>query len=434
MAAAREFGRTLLAPLGAPSGVIETFIEVPFSLGDRKLAPDGLVRASRGQRVWTALVEVKTGRNILAAEQLESYLDVAREQGFDALITISNEIPAAEEVHPTAVDKRKLKKVELYHWPWSRVLTEAVVQKEHRGVDDPDQAWILGELIRYLEHPRSGALEFEDMGSAWVSVRDAIAAGTFRNSDKGAAEVVNRFDALLRFTGLRLGRQLGTDVTLVTSRREAADPTIRSGALLQQLTERGSLTGSLRIPDTVAPLVVTADLRANQVICHVDVDAPREGRPTTRVNWLLRQLRAAPDGTRLESFALHARGAGAAELVKDVRTNPSLLVSDSTREIRSFRIALTSKLGTKGSTGRGSFIESVTDAVDSFYETVVQNLKAWSAAPPRLRSEEREAPAPEDVPAALVSTAFSSQDEPEVAPDLPVQDGAPADLTDGTFR
>lgn len=337
-------------------------------------------------------------------------------------------------MHPTAVDKRKLKKVELYHWPWSRVLTEAVVQKEHRGVDDPDQAWILGELIRYLEHPRSGALEFEDMGSAWVSVRDPIAAGTFRNSDKGAAEVVNRFDALLRYTGLRLGRQLGTDVTLVTSRREAADPTIRSGALLQQLTERGSLIGSLRIPDTVAPLVVTADLRANQVICHVDVDAPREGRPTTRVNWLLRQLRAAPDGTRLESFALHARGAGAAELVKDVRANPSLLVSDSTREIRSFRIAFTSKLGTKGSTGRGSFIESVTDAVDTFYETVVQNLKAWSAAPPRLRSEEREAPAPEDVPAALVSTAFSSQDEPEVAPDLPVQDDAPADLTDGTFH
>jgi hypothetical protein len=43
-------------------------------------------------------------------------------------------------------------------------------KKEHRGIADPDQAYILGELIRYLEHPRSGALEFEDMGSSWVSV------------------------------------------------------------------------------------------------------------------------------------------------------------------------------------------------------------------------------------------------------------------------
>jgi hypothetical protein len=51
------------------------------------------------------------------------------------------------------------------------VLAEAVMQKEFRGVADPDQAWILGELIRYLEHSRSGAMEFEDMGESWVAVR-----------------------------------------------------------------------------------------------------------------------------------------------------------------------------------------------------------------------------------------------------------------------
>ena len=91
-------------------------------------------------------------------EQLECYLDVAREQGFDAVITISNEIAPTPGAHPTAVDKRKLKKVALHHLSWTQVLTEAVMQKEHRGVADPDQAWILGELIRYLEHPRSGAM------------------------------------------------------------------------------------------------------------------------------------------------------------------------------------------------------------------------------------------------------------------------------------
>ena len=62
------------------------------------------------------------------------------------------------------------------------------MQKEFRGVADPDQAWILGELIRYLEHRRSGALEFDDMGESWVGVRDAVAAGTLRATDKGIAE------------------------------------------------------------------------------------------------------------------------------------------------------------------------------------------------------------------------------------------------------
>jgi hypothetical protein len=164
---------------------VEAYIEVPFSLGEERVYPDGLLRVRRGARVWTALVEVKTGGNVLAARQLENYLDVAREQGFDALVTISNEIPATPGAHPTSVDKRKLKKVALHHYSWSQVLAAAVVQKEHRGVADPDQSWILGELIRYLEHPRSGALEFEDMGASWVPVRQGITAGTLRPGDKG---------------------------------------------------------------------------------------------------------------------------------------------------------------------------------------------------------------------------------------------------------
>jgi hypothetical protein len=147
VSAVKEFGRSLLSPLGAPAGVVETYIEVPFVLGDKKLYPDGLVRVSRGQRSWTALIEVKTGTNALASEQLENCLDIAREQGFDAVITISNEVPAVRGQHPTAVDRRRLRRVALHHLPWVEVLAEAVMQKEFRGVADPDQAWILGELI-----------------------------------------------------------------------------------------------------------------------------------------------------------------------------------------------------------------------------------------------------------------------------------------------
>lgn len=72
MPAVREFGRSVLGPLGAPTGNIETFIEVPFDLGDRRVYPDGLIRVTRGKTSWTALVEVKTGANQLEAEQLES--------------------------------------------------------------------------------------------------------------------------------------------------------------------------------------------------------------------------------------------------------------------------------------------------------------------------------------------------------------------------
>lgn len=237
MTAVKEYGKSLLHPLGAPAGTVETYIEVPFKTGEKKCYPDGLIRVSRGGKSWTALVEVKTGRNELQPEQLETYLDVARSEGFQALITISNEIPPTAGQHPTKVDKRKLRKVDLHHWSWTDILSTAVMQKEHRGVSDPEQAWILGELIRYLEHPRSGAMELEDMGSNWVSVRQAVTSGTLRSTDKTAPEVVSRFDALIRYTALRLGRQLGTDVVHVLSRKEQADPALRAQALLDSLVD-----------------------------------------------------------------------------------------------------------------------------------------------------------------------------------------------------
>jgi hypothetical protein len=81
MSSVKEFGRTILQPLGAPAGSLQAFIEVPFKHGDKQCFPDGLIRVVRGQRQWTALVEVKTAGNTLQAEQLERYLDVARDNG-----------------------------------------------------------------------------------------------------------------------------------------------------------------------------------------------------------------------------------------------------------------------------------------------------------------------------------------------------------------
>ena len=417
LGAVKEFGRGFVKPFGAPAGAMECYIEVPLMLGDRRLYPDGLIRVTRGGRSWTALVEVKTGPNRLATEQLEAYLDIARENAFDAVITISNEIPAIEGQHPTKVDKRKLKKVALHHVSWSKVLADAVMQKEFRGVADPEQAWILGELIRYLEHRKSGALEFDDMGEAWVGVRDAVAAGTLRPSDKGVDEVVARFDALLRFASLQLGRQLGTEVVPALTRRELSDPASRAQAMTATLCETGVLNGAIRIPDTVGHLVVTADLRASKVTCHVDVEAPREGKPTTRVNWLLRQLKAARDAARVESFVAHGRGAAMAELLGAIRDNSAVLVDDSGREIRSFRVATTGNLGSKRGRGRGAFIDSVLSAVDGFYADVLGSLRAWSAAPPKLRPTDPASQGiDEDVPPSLPSTDYSSQDEPSTQP------------------
>jgi hypothetical protein len=174
------------------------------------------------------------------------------------------------------------------------------------------------------------------------------------------------------------------------------------------LATSGRLSGRLRIPDAASTLTVIADLRAGQILCECQMDAPKQGRPRTRVKWLIRQLDTAPDSLRIEAFVLHSRGPGTAELLKSVRPNPDILITDPSKEFKSFRLTQITPMGTKRGTGRGSFIDSVVEAVDDFYQSVLQNLRTWTAPPPKLRDQ----PDVPDVKPALVSTALSSQDEP----------------------
>ena len=179
----------------------------------------------------------------------------------------------------------------------------------------------------------------------------------------------------------------------------------------RSLCQTGELSGAIRIPDTVGQLVVTADLRAGKVTCHVDVDAPREGRPTTRVNWLVRQLKNAPDTTRVEAFVAHARGSSAAELLSEVRENPASLVVDPTKELRTFRVAPPARSGTKRGRGRGSFIDSVlTPATASTPKSRLApsmgSRAAQAAATTRTPSPELD----DSVSTSLASNDYSSQD------------------------
>src|SRR5919112_2640974 len=61
MAAVPDFGRAVLARVGAPKGRITTFAEVQLKADDGKLSiPDGAIVVERGKTSWRCLVEVKT--------------------------------------------------------------------------------------------------------------------------------------------------------------------------------------------------------------------------------------------------------------------------------------------------------------------------------------------------------------------------------------
>jgi hypothetical protein len=120
---------------------VEAWVEAhPDQIELQFLPADGAIVCERGGKRWRCLVEVKTGSAALTEEQVGRYFDIARDQGFDGVLTISNQITHSASESPVAVDGRKLRKTSLWHFSWWRILTEAVVQSRYRGVFDLDQA------------------------------------------------------------------------------------------------------------------------------------------------------------------------------------------------------------------------------------------------------------------------------------------------------
>lgn len=384
MMAIREFGRALVSRFGGPAGIIETYLEVPFTLDEHTVIPDAVIRVERAGKIWTALLEVKTGTSSLRVDQVDHYVDLARQQGYDAVITLSNDLTPAGGAHPVEIDSRKLRKVALHHISWSEVLHEAEMQLAHRGVEDRLQAWLLAELIRYLRHPRSGAAGFDDMGPAWVPVREAVAAGTLRATDRKIGSVVASWEKLVRHLCLRLTTQLGATVTQALPRKFALDYQARVEAAVAALAADGTLRTTLRIPGAIGVVEVVADLRTAQVKTSIKVDSPQDGAGMRRVNWMLRQLGDAPDALTVEVIFAR-REQTSCELLKDLRSGGAPLLPDPGAEVRAFRLSLNAPLGTKRGGLRGAFIPSVTVAVDSFYAEIVQGLKPSAA--PRLPPE-----------------------------------------------
>jgi hypothetical protein len=388
MRAVPEFGHALLKELGAPkSPMIQTFAEVRFKdAGGKMVIPDGAIVCERGQKIWTCLVEVKTGKAPLRDEQVNAYLDVARTNGFDGVLTISNQITASSAESPVTVDKRKLGKRGLWHFSWWRVITEAIVQNRYRGISDPDQAWILGELIAYLDSEASGAGGFEDMGDKWVTVRKAAHDGTLRSNMAEAREIAERWEEFTQYMCLGLSQDLGRTVTAPRPRNSTSQG-IRD-AHLKRLADDGALQAVLRVPDAVGDITIEADLRARRTRTSVVVEAPKEGRAKPRLNWMLRQLTDAPDDLRVEVGFPNARQT-TSELLGAAREQPELLLhpQDPSRPPRAFQLTLARQMGQKRGKAEGSFVRETRAQTFDFYRDLVQDLKAWQARAPKLREE-----------------------------------------------
>jgi len=314
------------------------------------------------------------------------YLTIANREGFDALLTISNQIVSEGSETPVAIDRRKTRSITVGHISWFRILTEAIIQHEHRGIDDPEQAFILADLIAYLDDPRSGAAGFDGMGNEWVPVRDAARNQILRARDDGVAEVAEDWEQFVEYLALRLRQVLGRAVAPAHARSRTRKT--RLDDHIHSLARNGTLEATIKVPDAVASIQIEANLASRQVTTHSRIKAPGDGRATTRINWLLRQLKGAPSDLRVTVRFPHTRQTTSL-LLETAAANPRalLLPDDARRAPSGFDVALMRNMGSKKGKDKGSFVAQTMDQVLAFYGDVLQNIRGWTRPPARLPDE-----------------------------------------------
>ena len=392
LANVKEYGSALLASLGQRVGAraqIEVYTEVGFGkkAGEKTLRPDGLIVLKVGSRRWSALIEAKVGNNELSADQIENYIALAQANGIDAVVTISNAFTATPSHHPLPIKTKAKSKVQLYHWSWMYLLTEADLLISNNDVEDGDQSYILSELARFLTHPSAGVKGFDAMPKSWGDLAQMIRNGgavTANSSD--AQEVVGAWHQEVRDLSLILSRQVGVEVVNKLPRALVANAAARVKADLATLCETQSLYAMLVVPDAAAPVDVCVDMRGRSVTVSARLQAPADKKTTkARLNWLLKQLQKSEDNDLQLRLHWPGRGPHTQHSLAELRDDVSLAEAGKEgAQVSAIEICAVRALGARFAQSK-NFIKDLEQIVPDFYLQVLQHLRSWQPPAPKMR-------------------------------------------------
>ena len=391
MMAVDSFSAAMLGGIGVRVGArakVQGFTEVCMRAtpGDVKLRPDGLLVVNTGKSTWSALVEAKIGKAEIAEDQLKDYLALAKLNGVDAVITVSNQFTALPEHHPLTIPKTLTKGIALFHWSWMHVLTQANLLLHGNEFDNPDQRYVLREVYRHFSHDSAGVNSFDRMNAEWKDLVLKVQTGAPLNRALPEVErSVASWHQEERDLCMILSRRVGREVHLKLSRAHINDQAQRLRDDCEDLVQTKTLHSELDIPDAAALLNVTAHLTTRTITCTMKLTAPTDKkRSSARISWLVRQLAAATS----DNILIKARWPGRAQdtqcKLSEVRANPACLEAGNeslvphTFEVTMFR-DLTAKFA-----GAKTFIEGLEAFVPQYYEEIGQHLRAWVPPPPKV--------------------------------------------------
>lgn len=389
-----SFAQKVLQMAGAPvwkRSKIWCFTEIEFkNSGDNKLRPDGLIVIRSGDKTWSAIIESKISSAELKKDQIETYLDLAKTNKIDGLITISNQFATLPTHHPVKVSKSKTKHVSLHHFSWLSLESEAILLSENKVVDDPEQAYVLNELVRFLQHSESGVTSLTNMGTAWKIICNKIQQDAYlKDSDPALHEVIGSWHQLLRYLAIKLSIAVGKPVHLSLSRARELDPLKNFESDIASVCKNNQLTADFDIPNAASVLTLAVDFMRRTINLSMNLDAPKDKSIATAcINWFTRQLNHYKEDDLTVSAYWPRRIPKTTEPLSVVLENPKTLLPDNVKDLpKSLEVLKVIDLAGKFK-GSKTFVEEANKALPNFYATVGQNLSKWVPKPPKIKREE----------------------------------------------
>ncbi len=389
-----EFGAELMKSVGKRVGKrskIETYTEIIFKNEKTQVKdrPDGLIILRTGSNEWRALVEAKVGNAEIGAEQVEKYREIAKEQGLDCVITISNQFATQPEHHPVEEVRKSRSKVPVFHWSWMSILTITDILLNQDSIADEDQKLLLNELRRFLTHESSGLKGFDRMPPEWAEINRLISAGgKIPAKSQEASIVLDSWHQETRDLSLVLSRQTETVVQEKLPRSHRNDPAQRRKDELKLLRENGQLQSVLEVPDAAAPVEIVADIMRRTIDIGMTLRAPEDKVSSkARVNWLLRQVKAEKTDEIFVRMTWPGRSESTQFPLSELIADPSICEKDKNGlQVSRFHIFIARRLGAKF-TQQVNFIKELEDVVPFFYREIGQNLQEWRKPAPKIKAE-----------------------------------------------
>lgn len=361
------------------------------------LRVDGLLLQIVGGKIKDgALFEMKMGSQEIQSKQINAYLEIAKRLEIPRLISISNQFVPTPTDYPIEVQRNNF--VSLYHFSWRYVvaLGSILLTDNDLNISDPDQVLIMNEVMTFLQHPNAAVNTFDKMSKAWVDVVNGLRARkVFTKDNLLISMAVQDWIQEEQDLALKMSDQLGIMVDCNKKQYKTMQDRIEGEK--KNIIENGILESQFRIKGAVSTLYVQSLLKERMIVCYVDIKAPLDRKSASaRLNWLKRQIdKCKSNNDKLFSTIesnlwIKVIVKGRKVNYKELLVDYDLLIEEADKnkcDVRKIKISYENELAGRFTQNK-KFIEEYEKMVIMFYSVLVQNLKNWEGAPPKMNARE----------------------------------------------